>query len=1153
MSGTTRTVLLQYVGALALTVLAVVLRLLIGPLLGDRFPLITLFAAVVVAWYAGRGPALLSLLMGGLAGDYFFLHPRYSFTVGQAEDQFGLVLYSVVGLVAIGLFESLRNARRRAEEKGCQLEKEVAARRTAQQELAEEGERLRTTLGSIGDAVITTSADGRIAGLNPVAEALTGWTKAEATGQPLDVVFRIVNEETRQAVENPATRALSEGVVVGLANHTVLIARDGSERPIDDSAAPIRATTGQIIGCVLVFRDISERRCLEKENASRLRAAHLLATIVESSDDAIISKSLDGIIQSWNAGAERLFGFPAEQAVGRHVSLIIPADRLAEEDRIIATLKAGQRIEHFDTVRLRNDGQPVLVSLTISPIKDETGRVIGASKIARDITGQRQAEERERRLLAEAAAANAQFRATFEQAAVGIAHVAPDGRWLRVNQRLCDIVGYSHDELMEASFQDITHPDDLEADLTNVRRLLAGETATYMMEKRYVRKDLSIVWAKLTVSLTRTPQGEPDYFISVVEDISQRKEVEEQFRTLADTIPQLCWMAEPNGHIFWFNSRCYEYTGKSYQDLEGWGWEGITDPEALPQVLRQWGASIATGEPLDIIFPLRGKDGQCRPFLTRVEPIKDAQGRVLRWFGTNTDISEAKKAEEALRETQRFLRSSLDALGSHIAVLDESGVILEVNEAWRRFADENQFVGSGYGVGTNYLSVCENAGGECGDGPDIATGIREVMQGRRDRFLVEYPCHSPTEQRWFTMQATRFQSPGPVRVVVAHVNVTERRRAEDALRDADRRKDEFLATLAHELRNPLAPIRNALQILRLSRDREAHEQARTLMERQVGQMVHLVDDLLDVSRIGQGKLELRQEQVSLAAVVGNAVETSRPLIDRLGHELTVTLPPQAVLVDGDPTRLAQVFANLLNNAAKYMDRGGHIWLTAERQGSDVLVSVRDAGIGIAAEQLPRIFQMYSQVDSALGWSQGGLGIGLTLVKRLVEMHGGRIEARSEGPGKGSEFVVRLPAVGEAAGPQSAGGVDEQAAQSSSLRILIVDDNRDSADSLGMLLRIMGSDTRTAYDGQEGVDLAGVFRPDVVLLDIGLPKLDGHEACRRIRKESWGKHTVLIAMTGWGQEEDRRRSHEAGFDHHMVKPVAPQELMKLLADFQRVRS
>jgi CheY-like chemotaxis protein/two-component sensor histidine kinase len=324
------------------------------------------------------------------------------------------------------------------------------------------------------------------------------------------------------------------------------------------------------------------------------------------------------------------------------------------------------------------------------------------------------------------------------------------------------------------------------------------------------------------------------------------------------------------------------------------------------------------------------------------------------------------------------------------------------------------------------------------------------------------------------------------------------------------------------------------------------------MERQLVQMVRLVDDLLDISRISQGKLELRREQVQLAEVVNSAVESSRPMVEHLGHKLTVALPTQPIFLNADLTRLAQVFSNLLNNSAKYMDRGGHIWLTAERQGSDVIVSVRDTGIGIAADQLPHVFTMFSQVDSALQRAQGGLGIGLSLVKRLVEMHDGSIEARSEGPGNGAEFVVRLPILAQTSTQQTADGRNEPTALRSSLRILIVDDNRDGADSLAMLLRIMGNDTRTAYDGQEGVDLAAEFRPDFMLMDIGLPKLDGYEACTRIRQESWGKNIVLVAVTGWGQEEDHRRSHEAGFDQHLVKPVDPKELMKMVAELNKVK-
>jgi signal transduction histidine kinase len=370
----------------------------------------------------------------------------------------------------------------------------------------------------------------------------------------------------------------------------------------------------------------------------------------------------------------------------------------------------------------------------------------------------------------------------------------------------------------------------------------------------------------------------------------------------------------------------------------------------------------------------------------------------------------------------------------------------------------------------------------------------------------------------------------------------------EALNDADRRKDEFLATLAHELRNPLAPIRNGLQVIRLARgNTKAIEQSHVMMERQLGQMVRLVDDLTDVSRISRGKLELKTEQIQLAAVVNSAVETSRPIIDQLEHELTVLLPEQPIIIDADLTRLAQVFVNLLNNSAKYSERGGNISLTVELQGSDVVVSVRDTGIGIAADQLPRIFELFSQADRSLERTQGGLGIGLTLVRQLVEMHGGRVEAHSEGAGKGSEFVVQLPIIVEPSVPKAENGSEHQPAPKLGLRILVVDDNQDSAASLSMMLKLMGNDTHTVYDGEEAIAAVGKYRPDVILLDIGMPKLNGYEACRRIRQQPGGEKLTIIAQTGWGQEDDRQRTHDAGFDHHLVKPIDSAALMKMLAE------
>jgi signal transduction histidine kinase len=368
-----------------------------------------------------------------------------------------------------------------------------------------------------------------------------------------------------------------------------------------------------------------------------------------------------------------------------------------------------------------------------------------------------------------------------------------------------------------------------------------------------------------------------------------------------------------------------------------------------------------------------------------------------------------------------------------------------------------------------------------------------------------------------------------------------------ALQEGDRRKDEFLAMLAHELRNPLAPIRTAVQLLRLKElPPEQRERARDILDRQVEHLVALIDDLLDISRITRGMITLQREPVLVAAIVARAVETARPAIDAQRHELTLELPDELITVDGDKTRLVQVLANILHNASKFMDPGGRIHLKVAREGSQVAISVADTGIGISPELIPRAFELFTQVHSTSERAQSGLGIGLALVRRLTEMHGGTVTARSDGPGTGTEFTVRIPALAteKVAGSHTVGS--ETIAVTEPRRILVADDNHDAAESLTLQLRLAGHDVRTVHDGLEALAVAKTFKPDIVLLDLGMPRMDGYETARNMRLRSWGKAATLIALTGWGQQPDRQRTSEAGFDVHLVKPVSEAQLFQALA-------
>ena len=381
----------------------------------------------------------------------------------------------------------------------------------------------------------------------------------------------------------------------------------------------------------------------------------------------------------------------------------------------------------------------------------------------------------------------------------------------------------------------------------------------------------------------------------------------------------------------------------------------------------------------------------------------------------------------------------------------------------------------------------------------------------------------------------------------------ELRRKAEELAEADRKKDDFIALLAHELRNPLAPLRSGLQVLRLAAgDPGAVEKTRAMMDRQLAHLVRLIDDLLDVSRLNRNKLNLQRSRVALAEVVSHAVETAAPAIEAAGHALTVSLPPDAVLLDADLTRLAQVLGNLLTNSAKYTERGGRITLAAKAREGEGVVTVRDTGIGIPPEALPRIFDMFAQVDRTQERATGGLGIGLALVKGLTEMHGGTVSAESEGPGRGSTFTLRLPRAGRVSRPAPGGAETDDATRRAhaGVKVLVVDDNRDGAETMATMLTLLGHEVYKAHDGAEAIETAERVRPELILMDIGMPQINGLDATRAIRARPWSQGTTIVALTGWGQEGDRERSQTAGCDGHLVKPVGLAELEALLADLPR---
>ena len=957
-------------------------------------PFIFFFPAVVAAaWFGGWWAAIISLVLSALAAKWFFIAPVHDFLVSDVDDLAALGAFVFSCAFIIVAIEAMHRATAR-------MTIEMANREAADAERAQTQQLLAATLASIGDGVIATNAAGRVTFLNAEAERLTCWKSGAAAGQRLDTVFRILNEETRQPVQNPVEKVLELGKTVGLANHTLLVARDGTEVPIDDSAAPIRTGDGPISGVVLVFRDVREQRKAEKEQAH-------LAAIVEFSGDAIITKDLNGIVQSWNAGAERLFGYRPEEIIGKPITLLIPSDRLNEESEILGRLRQGLPFERIETVRVHKEGRHIHVSLSVSPLKDKDNNVIGASKIIHDISdivAARDALARERELLA----------TTLRSIGDAVIVTDSESRVTFINPEAERLTGWKQAEAQGVALSELFRILDAETRQTMespVERVLhTGGVVGLANHTVLVAKDGTETPIDDSAAPIVHSSGETVGVVLVFRDFTIRRqaeqklrESEERFRSMADAAPVLIWVSGPDKLCTWFNQGWLAFVGRSMDQELGMGWAEHVHPDDLDRCLGTYNKAFDTRTAFSMTYRMKRHDGEYRWVLDSGIPRHEPGGRFMGYIGCSIDITDRQQAEEALHE-------------------------------------------------------------------------------------------------------------------------------------ASRRKDEFLAILSHELRNPLSPIRMAVTLLnsRSSPDPEMQD-LRDTIDRQTKQLTRLLDDLLDVSRITSGKITLVKERIDLRSAVSSAVESVRPQMDSRNHELKVNTPAEPLLVEGDLARLAQIFANLLSNAAKYSEEGTTITVTLERSDTEAIFRVADEGIGISPDQISRIFEMFAQVDQSLERGQGGLGVGLSLAKKLVELHGGQIEAKSEGLGKGSEFVVRLPAL--IAPQETLQESPPETARSAQVRrrVLVADDNVDSAAMLTAVLHSAGHEVRTTYDGLTTLEAVAAFRPDVAILDIGMPRLNGYEVARRIRTYL-DPRVVLIAVTGWGQQEDKRLAIEAGFNHHLTKPV-----------------
>jgi PAS domain S-box-containing protein len=800
----------------------------------------------------------------------------------------------------------------------------------------------------------------------------------------------------------------------------------------------------------------------------------------------------------------------------------------------------------FETSHRRKDGSvfPVEVSSRGAEI---TGQRLLLS-IIRDTTDRRRAEEERRE-------SEARYRDLFENANDIIYTLDMQRRITSVNRRAEQTFGYTREECLGRSVAELIPPEYHARMEDALRRKLMGEESPTTYEVEVICKDGHRIPLEVSSRLL-VRDDRPVGIQGIARDITERRRTEEalrrsetRFRKLFEQSPLSIQILDPDGRTLAVN-RAWKSLWGSTMEEHLVDYNLLHDEQLVALGVMPFIRKAFAGEPVEIppvgYAPDRGAyRGQQRWVRAFLYPVKGAAGQVEEVILLHEDITARRQASEALRESEERLRLALDA--GQCGVWDWDIRADRVTCSDRIYEFHGLPPGTFGGRVQDFASLIHPD-----DAERIADAIRRAMESR-EPYGEEFRIVRPSgEVRWIAThgRVLRDEADRPVRMLGATIDVTERRAAEEALREADRRKDDFLAMLAHELRNPLGPIRTATEVLKLIGPAEPIlTQARDMIQRQVAHMARLVDDLLDVSRISRGKILLRRERFDLAPLVRSAVEDHRPMLEGTGLTLSAELANGPLWVEGDPTRLSQVIGNLLHNANKFTDAGGnvHVRLDADAPCSEAVIQVRDTGIGMEPDILRRLFEPFSQAESSLDRTRGGLGLGLALVHGLIELHGGRISAASGGAGQGSEFIIRLPLCGQSSLNQAS--PSPRPARARSLRVLIIEDNRDAAESLRILLRLAGHSVEVACTGRAGVDRARQWSPDVVLCDIGLPGgMDGFAVARALRADPEQATATLIALSGYGQEEDQRQARQAGFDRHLTKPVDPTALVELLNSF-----